>query len=144
MAVKGLTLCPLGIFYTLLASADFVQNHLFRKILSDIVYCIIPSEYQTVWIQIRPHILLGLIWVQTVCKGYQQTTLGGTALTIHFCILLYFQTAFEINSHHTELVCSQFDDRFFIIVTQFNKIGTLVSTLSSSKITLKAPRKKCI
>ena len=29
----------------------------------------------TVWIQIRPDILPGLIWVQTVCKGYQQTTL---------------------------------------------------------------------
>ena len=35
----------------------------------------IPSECQTVCIQIRPDILSGLIWVQTVCKGYQQTTL---------------------------------------------------------------------
>ena len=26
------------------------------------------------WIQIRPNILLGLIWVQTVCKDYQQMT----------------------------------------------------------------------
>ena len=34
----------------------------------------IPSGCQTVWIQIMPCILLGLIWVQTVCKGYQQTT----------------------------------------------------------------------
>ena len=34
----------------------------------------IPSWCQTVWIQIRSNILLGLIWVQTVCKGYQQTT----------------------------------------------------------------------
>ena len=34
----------------------------------------IPSECQTIWIQIRPDILSGLIWVQTVCKGYQQTT----------------------------------------------------------------------
>ena len=34
----------------------------------------IPSRCQTVWIQIRPNILTGLIWVQTVCKGYQQTT----------------------------------------------------------------------
>ena len=32
------------------------------------------SECQTVWIQIRTDILLVLIWVQTVCKGYQQTT----------------------------------------------------------------------
>ena len=29
---------------------------------------------QTVWFQIRPDILSGLIWVQTVCKGYQQMT----------------------------------------------------------------------
>ena len=33
-----------------------------------------PSECQTVWIQIRPDMLSGLIWVQTVHKGYQQTT----------------------------------------------------------------------
>ena len=32
----------------------------------------IPSECRTVWIQIRPNILSGLTWVQTVCKGYQQ------------------------------------------------------------------------
>ena len=31
------------------------------------------SECQTVWIQIRTDILSVLIWVQTVCKGYQQT-----------------------------------------------------------------------
>ena len=34
----------------------------------------IPFGCQTVWIKIRPNILSGLIWVQTVCKGYQQTT----------------------------------------------------------------------
>ena len=28
---------------------------------------------QTVWIQSRPDVLLGVIWVQTICKGYQQT-----------------------------------------------------------------------
>ena len=28
----------------------------------------------TVWIQIRPDILSGLIRIQTVCKGYQQMT----------------------------------------------------------------------
>ena len=33
----------------------------------------IPSECQTVWIQIRSDVLSGLIWIQTVCKGYQQT-----------------------------------------------------------------------
>ena len=32
---------------------------------------------KTVWIQIRPDILSGLIWVQTVCKDYQPTALAG-------------------------------------------------------------------
>ena len=34
----------------------------------------LPSGCQTFWIQIRSDILSGLIWVQTVCRGYQQTT----------------------------------------------------------------------
>ena len=34
----------------------------------------LPSVCQTVWIQIWPDIWSGLIWVQTVCKGNQQTT----------------------------------------------------------------------
>ena len=29
---------------------------------------------QMVWIQIKNDILSARIWVQTVCKGYQQTT----------------------------------------------------------------------
>ena len=45
---------------------DFFLNELFQENLSGI-----PSECLTVRIQIRPE-LLGLIWVQTVCKGYQQ------------------------------------------------------------------------
>ena len=32
---------------------------------------------QTVWIQIRPDILSGLVWIKTVCKDHQQTTLAG-------------------------------------------------------------------
>ena len=32
------------------------------------------SEFQTVRIQIKTDVLSVLIWVQTVCKGYQQTT----------------------------------------------------------------------
>ena len=52
-------------FILLLSSADFFQNKLFQKILSGTL-----SVCHTVWIQI----LSVLIWVQTVCKGYQQTT----------------------------------------------------------------------
>ena len=62
----------------------FFQNRLFRKILSGI-----PSVCQTVWMQIRPDFLLGLIWVQTVCKGYHQMTLVGKDLTI--CMLCNFR-----------------------------------------------------
>ena len=54
------------------------QNHLFWKILSGI-----PSKCQAIWIQVRPIILSGLIWVKTVCKGYQQTTLVGKSLSRH-------------------------------------------------------------
>ena len=50
----------------------FFQNQLFQKFLSGI-----SSEYQTVCIQIRPDISSGLIWVQTVSKGYQTTALVG-------------------------------------------------------------------
>ena len=53
-----------------MSSADFFQNQLFEKILLGI-----PSECQTVWTLIRPDDSSGLIWVQTVCQGYQQTTL---------------------------------------------------------------------
>ena len=31
-----------------------------------------PSGCQTAWIQIRTDILSGIIWIQAVCKGYQQ------------------------------------------------------------------------
>ena len=40
----------------------------------------IQSECQTVWIHIWPDLLSGFIWVQTICQGYQQTTLVGNEL----------------------------------------------------------------
>ena len=45
------------------------QNNFFPKILSETL-----SECQTVRIQIRTDILSVLIWVQSICKCYQQTT----------------------------------------------------------------------
>ena len=39
----------------------------------------IPPECQTVWFLIRLDVMSGLVWVQTVCKGHQQTTLEGRA-----------------------------------------------------------------
>ena len=55
----------------------------FQKILSGI-----PSEGEKDWIQMMPNILLGLIWVQSVCKGYEQMTLVGNELTLAFMLLL--------------------------------------------------------
>ena len=50
-------------------------NYLFfEKSISGII---IPIYCQTVRIQIRPDILSGLIWVQTVRRIFQQTTLVG-------------------------------------------------------------------
>ena len=58
---------PLNWYF--LSSADILQNQLFWKILSGI-----PSECQTVWIEIKPDVVMGLILAQPVCKVYQQTT----------------------------------------------------------------------
>ena len=52
-----------------LSSADFFSKSTFSEnSFRNII------RVSNVWIQVRPDILLGLIWVQTVCKGYQQTT----------------------------------------------------------------------
>ena len=48
----------------LLSSADFFQNELIRKIMIRVLDSLDPF---------RTNILSVLIWVQTVCKGYQQT-----------------------------------------------------------------------
>ena len=57
----SLILCMLGNLSWFFMFADY---QLFRKILSGI-----PTFCQA-WIQIRPDILSGLIWVQTACNGY--------------------------------------------------------------------------
>ena len=56
----------LGIFHAVLLSADFFKINFFEKFFQEL-----RLECQTDWIQIRPDVLLGLIWVQTVCKGYK-------------------------------------------------------------------------
>ena len=83
------TLCPQGNFSCFFVVCWFFQNQFFRKILSGI-----PSECQTDWIQIRPNILSGLIWVQSVCKSYQQTTIGYKELNLKVLIWMeYIQYA---------------------------------------------------
>ena len=66
---------PPGKFFMFLLSADSFQNQLFPKVLSGI-----PSECQTDGIQISLEKMSGLIWVQYVCKSYQQMTLGDKEL----------------------------------------------------------------
>ena len=64
----------------------------------------------------QPNVLLGLIWVQTVCKGYQQMTLGDKSsleilhdqsfhismemvhhpLSVHFCCLFTFSKKYDV------------------------------------------------
>ena len=56
-----------------LVGTFFLSKSTFLKILSGI-----PSECQTVGMQIRPNFLSGLILAQTVCKGYQQMALVGS------------------------------------------------------------------
>ena len=72
--IHNITVACWVIFHALLSSADF-QNELknIQKILSGTL-----SMCQMIWLQIRINILMVLIWVQTVCKGYQQMTKAGT------------------------------------------------------------------
>ena len=76
----------IGAFYALSTGYFFqifcrlliiLQNQLFLKKKIGI-----SSECQSVWIQIRPDILSGLIWVQTDCKRYQQTALVDKELRV--------------------------------------------------------------
>ena len=65
-----------GIFFLLFCRLLKIKFNFFeKKNLSGI-----RSECQTVWIQISNEVLLGMIWVQTVCKSYQQTILGDKKL----------------------------------------------------------------
>ena len=72
LPIYHLTLSLLGNFSRSLSFADLKKKtkKLFRKILSGI-----QSECQTDLTQIRLDVLSSLIWVQSVCKGYEQKTL---------------------------------------------------------------------
>ena len=71
-----LTVSLLGKFACFLSSADLIQNHFLEKFFQKTL-----SVCQTAWTQIRTNIMSVLIWVKTVCKGYQLTTLVGKELS---------------------------------------------------------------
>ena len=87
-AVAVLNLCPLGNFPCIFVVCWFFQINFFENFLLGI-----PSECHTVWFQIISDVLSGLIWVQTVCKCYQQTTLVGKELKS------------EVSSPHFRALC---------------------------------------
>ena len=59
----------------LLSFADFFSKLTFSKKKLRTL-----PEFQMVWIQIRMGVLMVLIWVQTVCKGYQKTLENATSM----------------------------------------------------------------
>ena len=61
------TLCMLGNFKKKRFLLIFIKFKI--NVLAEIISGT-PSECHTVWIQIRPDSLSGLIWVQTVCKRF--------------------------------------------------------------------------
>ena len=71
-------------------TADFFfQNQLFRKRFSGI-----PSECQTVWIQIRPDILSGLIWFQlTACLKVISRSDDASRQRVNFACFFSSETA---------------------------------------------------
>ena len=46
-----------------------------------------------------------------------------------FYVVFKLQAAASLSGIHTEVVYTDFDDRMFIMITQYNKVGTVVSIL---------------
>ena len=55
----------------LFVTADFFSNSTFSKDYFR------KTECQTDWIQIRPDVLSGVIWEQSICKSLEETILEG-------------------------------------------------------------------
>ena len=67
-SVHCITLCcMLVIFSFFLSSSNLIQNNVFQKSYENTIG---DDRESNSLILIRPGILLGLNWVQTVCKGY--------------------------------------------------------------------------
>ena len=61
-------------FIFVLLSADFLQQKKFTFV-SGIYTIRVSNSSDTEQAQIRPDILMGLLWVQTACMDYQDTAL---------------------------------------------------------------------
>ena len=87
-----LNLCMLGNFSNFLVICWFffkIEN--FHKTISGL-----PSKCQKIRIKIKPDDLLGLIWVQTVCKDYQQTTKVASSIEIvKWIVVIFFLPLFK-------------------------------------------------
>ena len=70
----------------------FFKINFFKKFFQEY-----NQRFQTVWIQIKPDDLLGLNWIQTVCKDYQQTTVNKTTICLLGCLLTFFKINFSKN-----------------------------------------------
>ena len=83
----------LGTFYCFfVVYLFFCKINFFEKF-----FRVYHQSFQTFWIQIRPDILSGLIWIQTVCNCYYQTTLVGKVCLLFDLILYVPSTIFQLN-----------------------------------------------
>ena len=69
----SLTFSPWVIFHAFCRLLIFFKINIFERFFQD-AFGVANSFDQKVWNQIRPDIMSGLIWFQTFCNGYQQTT----------------------------------------------------------------------
>ena len=99
IAIKPSIVIPWHMAMLRVSSSLFLAIHLWKNTAA-LTHCLLGNfscflfvffekflqEYhmwsQIVRIQIRPDVLSGLVWVQTVCKGHQQMTLVGNELKV--------------------------------------------------------------
>ena len=90
---------------------------------------------QTVWIHIRPNILSGLIWIRTVFKDYQQTTLAGNELNLVLLteLILYRYPHSIFNHFYPMISFTMVDLEPMSILISFSERSVSKSTLFAKK-----------
>ena len=68
-------------------------------------------------------------WLRTFVFNFLFTALLGL-----ICVCECLQGAFLIEGVHTDIVCSHFEEKIFIVLTQFEKLGALVIKLTNINI----------